>query len=409
MRAAVVESSSTAGPPGRPVARAAAPAAPVAARSRQAARGGRPVTVRSFVAVGDSFSEGVGDPWPDGSGCRGWADRLAEILAGQTAGLRYANLAIRGKTLGEVADDQVPAAAAMRPDLVTIAAGGNDLLRARADPDLLAEPFNQAVEQLIASGSRVLIFAGFNPSVFPLIRMIRGRAAIFNAHLRAIARRHDCLLVDLWGMRVLNDPRMWCEDRLHLSPEGHRRVALRTAEELGVPVEASWREPLPAVPRAGGAVPAWLAARRLDVRVGPGLRRALGAPPRDRGLQRRRHVPQAPRPAAPAAARPGGPGRPGDHGLRSASMSSIPASAAAIHGRASGSGAASAASRCSSVSPYSRPVASRSRRSSGRSPKALAGSDPAPYRSTRWAARSSPVTMPRRRSGPRHAEKSGYR
>jgi lysophospholipase L1-like esterase len=261
VRAAVVESGSAAGLP--PAVQSSGPAAPAAARP--AARGGRPVTVRSFVAVGDSFSEGVGDPWPDGSGCRGWADRLAEILAGQTAGLRYANLAIRGKTLGEVADDQVPAAVAMRPDLVTIAAGGNDLLRARADPDLLAEPFNQAVEQLIASGSRVLIFAGFNPSVFPLIRMIRGRAAIFNAHLRAIARRHDCLLVDLWGMRVLNDPRMWCEDRLHLSAEGHRRVALRTAEELGVPVEASWREPLPSVPRAGGAVPAWLAARRLDV------------------------------------------------------------------------------------------------------------------------------------------------
>ena len=191
----------------------------------------------------------------------------------------------------------------MRPDLVTIAAGGNDLLRARADPDQLAEPFNQAVEQLAASGSRVLIFAGFNPSVFPLIRMIRGRAAIFNAHLRAIARRHDCLLVDLWGMRVLNDPRMWCEDRLHLSPEGHRRVALRTAEELGVPVEASWREPLPPVQRAGGAVPAWLAARRLDAEWAR-ARRALGPPPHDRGLQRRRHVPQAPRPAALVAARP---------------------------------------------------------------------------------------------------------
>ena len=309
MRAAVVESSSTAGlPPAGQSPGPAAPAAPAAARSRPAARGGRPVTVRSFVAVGDSFSEGVGDPWPDGSGCRGWADRLAEILAGQTAGLRYANLAIRGKTLGEVADDQVPAAAAMRPDLVTIAAGGNDLLRARADPDLLAEPFNQAVEQLIASGSRVLIFAGFNPSVFPLIRMIRGRAAIFNAHLRAIARRHDCLLVDLWGMRVLNDPRMWCEDRLHLSPEGHRRVALRTAEELGVPVEASWREPLPAVPRAGGAVPAWLAARRLDVEwarayAAPWVRRRVTGVSSGDGMSPKRPdlLPlQRPAPAGPA-------------------------------------------------------------------------------------------------------------
>jgi lysophospholipase L1-like esterase len=275
---AVAESGST-GP--QPAARPAAaqPAGSAAASSRPAPAGARPIAVRSLVALGDSFTEGVGDPWPDGLACRGWADRLAEMLAAQSPGLRYANLAIRGKTLAQVLDEQVPAAAAMRPDLVTLAAGGNDLLRPRVDPDRLAEPFNAAIEQLTAAGSRVLIFAGFNPSLFPLIRMIRGRAAIFNAHLRAIARQHDCLLVDLWTMRVLSDPRMWGEDRLHLSPEGHRRVALRTAEELGVPVEASWREPLPAVPRAG-AGPAWLAARQLDARwarvyAAPWVRRRL--------------------------------------------------------------------------------------------------------------------------------------
>ena len=265
----MAESSSTASHP--PPAH---PAGSRPARSRPAAAGARPVAVRSLVALGDSFTEGVGDPWPDRSECRGWADRLAEILAAQEPDLRYANLAIRGKMLAQVLDEQVPAAAAMRPDLVTIAAGGNDLLRPRVDPDLLAEPFNAAIAQLTAAGSRVLIFAGFNPSLFPLIRMIRRRAAIFNAHLRAIARQHDCLLVDLWTMRVLNDPRMWADDRLHLSPEGHRRVALRTAEELGVPVEASWRDPLPPVPRPAGAGPAWLAARRLDVEWG----RAYAAP-----------------------------------------------------------------------------------------------------------------------------------
>jgi lysophospholipase L1-like esterase len=235
------------------------------AETGSAPAGPRPIAVRSLVALGDSFTEGVGDPWPDGSACRGWADRLAEILAAQSPGLRYANLAIRGKTLSQVLDEQVPAAAAMRPDLVTIAAGGNDLLRPRIDPDLLAEPFNAAIEQLTAAGSRVLIFAGFDPSLFPLIRMIRRRAAIFNAHVRVIARQHDCFLVDLWTMRVLNDPRMWCEDRLHLSPEGHRRVALRTAEELGIPVDSSWREPLAPIQRTGGPGPAWVTARRLDV------------------------------------------------------------------------------------------------------------------------------------------------
>lgn len=215
----------------------------------------------SFVALGDSFSEGVGDPGADGETVRGWADRLAEQLDGQAPGLRYANLAIRGKMLGQVVSEQVPAAVSMRADLVSIAAGGNDLLRPRADPDALAGPFSGAVAALTAAGSTVLIVAGFDPGMFPLIRIIRRRAAVFNSHLRIIARQHGCLLVDLWGMSVLSDRRMWCEDRLHLGPEGHQRVALRAAEVLGVPAGAAWREPLPSerdLPRS------WLDARRQD-------------------------------------------------------------------------------------------------------------------------------------------------
>jgi lysophospholipase L1-like esterase len=222
---------------------------------------------RSFVALGDSFTEGVGDPLPDGSCCRGWADRLADRLAARSPDLRYANLAIRGKVLKQVIDEQVPAAITMRPDLVSIAAGGNDLLRPRADPDVLAQPFDEAIGRLTAASGRVMLFAGFDPATFPLIRMIRGKAAAFNAHLRVIAQRHDCLLVDLWAMRVLSDPRLWCDDRLHLAPEGHRRVALRACEVLGVPVEADWRAPVEPLRRAASASPAalgWLSARRQD-------------------------------------------------------------------------------------------------------------------------------------------------
>jgi lysophospholipase L1-like esterase len=222
---------------------------------------------QTFVALGDSFSEGVGDPAADGIGWRGWADRAAERLAVHWPGLRYANLAIRGNIVSQVNTEQVPVAAGLRPDLVSIAVGGNDLLRPRSDPDALAELFSGAVAQLTATGSRVMIFTGFDPGLFPFIRMIRGKVAVYNAHLRAIARRHDCLLVDLWSMRVLADRRMWSADRLHLGPEGHRRVSLRACEVIGVPVDADWREPLPSAPLplpAYRGAPAWLAARRQD-------------------------------------------------------------------------------------------------------------------------------------------------
>src|SRR5579875_2532740 len=90
--------------------------------------------VEKFVALGDSFTEGLEDPDPRG-GYRGWADRFAEMLAITHPGLRYANLAVRGKMLGEVVTDQLPVALTMAPALVSVAAGGNDLLRPSADPD----------------------------------------------------------------------------------------------------------------------------------------------------------------------------------------------------------------------------------------------------------------------------------
>ena len=150
-----------------------------------------------------------------------------------------------------MAAEQVPKAVQMAPDLVSIAAGGNDILRPGTDPDALAEVFDDCVASLRAAGCRVLLFTGFDPSAFPVIRMLRGKVAAYNMHLRTIAAARDCDLVDLWSMRVLCDRRVWSADRLHLNAEGHQRVALFAGEVAGVPVAGNWRDPLPDVPRPG--------------------------------------------------------------------------------------------------------------------------------------------------------------
>jgi lysophospholipase L1-like esterase len=239
----------------------------------------RAAPIGSFIALGDSFTEGLADARRDG-GYRGWADRFAEHLAARNPGLRYANLAVRGKVLGEVVSQQLPVAVAMAPGLVSIAAGGNDLLR-RGDPDRLADVFEGAVAQLREAGSEVLLFTGFDPRTFPILRWIRGRVAIYNMHLRAIADRYGCAVVDLWSMPVLCDRRAWSDDRLHLTAEGHRRVALRACEAVGVPSDGDWREPLPMLGGAlSPAMTGWLAARQLDARwarryAAPWVRRRL--------------------------------------------------------------------------------------------------------------------------------------
>jgi lysophospholipase L1-like esterase len=198
----------------------------------------------SWVAIGDSFTEGLSDPGHNG-GFRGWADRLAELLAERDPRFRYANLAIRGKMMDEIIDEQVPLAIAAESDLVTICAGGNDLIVPGSDADQLAARLEQAIVDLQAAGSEVLLFAGPDPKAMPMVRRVRAKVAIYNEHLHAIADRHGARIVDLWAMHVLADTRAWSDDRLHFSPEGHRRIALRTAEALDVPVDEDWREPWP--------------------------------------------------------------------------------------------------------------------------------------------------------------------
>ena len=224
------------------------------------------IEIHSYVALGDSFTEGLDDATALGGGYRGWADRFAEHLAALQPGLCYANLAVRGKTLAQVADEQIPQAIEFRPDLVSIAAAGNDMLRPGVDPDALAESFDEVIRTLMQAGCPVLMFTGFDPR-FPVLRLIRGKIAAFNMHLRAIADRHQCHVVDLWSMHVLRDPRAWGADRLHLAPDGHRRVALRACEVIGVPVDEDWREPWPSLDRAPRSPAAgWVSARRMDAR-----------------------------------------------------------------------------------------------------------------------------------------------
>jgi lysophospholipase L1-like esterase len=223
---------------------------------------------QSFAALGDSFTEGVGDPRADGAGLAGWADRFADHLAARTPGLRYANLAIRGKLLSEVLDEQVPVAVGMGADLVSVAAGGNDLLRPSTDPDDLAVMLETAVTELTSAGASVMMFTGFDPKAFPVLRLIRGKSAVLTMHVREIASRHGCLIVDLWRMHILTDRRLWQPDRLHLTPDGHRRVALLACEVAGYSPGEDWRAPLrdaPAALSTAGAAATWVTARWNDV------------------------------------------------------------------------------------------------------------------------------------------------
>jgi lysophospholipase L1-like esterase len=239
-----------------------------------------------YVAIGDSFTEGMADPDPGRANSYvGWADRLAVHLAAmapdhdktaQDNPFGYANLAVRGRLLVDIAGRQLDDALALKPDLVSIVGGGNDILRPKADIDALAARLEDAVARLRAIGADVLMATPSDPRDAPLIRASRGRAATYTAHIWSIARRHDAHVIDLWGMAALRDWRMWAPDRIHLTPEGHRRVALNAFTALGfTDPDPGWAMPLPAAPPISRADAARANAQWARQYVGPWVQRRL--------------------------------------------------------------------------------------------------------------------------------------
>lgn len=156
--------------------------------------------IGSYVAVGDSFTEGVGDPGPDGAFV-GWADRLAVLLADRRpeGDFTYTNLAVRGRLLDQIVSEQIPRVVALAPDLVSFAAGGNDIIRPGTDPDEVAERFELAVAALTAAAGTVLVTTGFDTRGVPVLKHLRGKIATYNGHVRAVADRYGCPVLDLWS------------------------------------------------------------------------------------------------------------------------------------------------------------------------------------------------------------------
>lgn len=212
----------------RAATRPSAPPAAPAARPRWS----------RYVALGDSLTEGLCDTsrMPAGQH-RGWADRLAQLLAHEGSDaepFRYANLAVRSRRVRDLTEEQLPRALALRPDLVSILIGANDLVGRPVDIAALAAEVETSVRALRDAGADVLLVTPFLPRRRAAVLLGR-RFAAFASELRRVAADTGAILLDMESLPAIGDLELWASDRVHLRSRGHRFLAYRAADALGVP------------------------------------------------------------------------------------------------------------------------------------------------------------------------------
>lgn len=223
-----------------------------------------------FVAIGDSFTEGVGDELPDGR-VRGWADIAAQGWADASGQpIHYANFAIRGKLAWPIVEEQLEPALALGPTHLSFNGGGNDMLRPRTDVEHIADTFSRVLRRCDEEGVTLILLSGANPAgQLPLGSLIQRRGDELSAAvLRRTAGRTDVITALNWPDRELSTGAYWSEDRLHMNANGHHRVAARVLHGLGYEPPAQWWAPAERVAGASG-----LAYYRQH--VGPWVRRRI--------------------------------------------------------------------------------------------------------------------------------------
>lgn len=214
-----------------------------------------------FIALGDSFTEGVGDIQVDGQ-FRGWADRVAERIALQQSNFSYCNLAIRGKLVAEVVDNQIPEATnwIQGPStLVSFHAGANDVLRPGYNPEIVLRQYREAVRKLAATGAQLLLFTAIErvAKSGKMQEMWQQRFSGFNNNVRAIALEVGAILADANLDPDIATARFVDTDKLHLNPAGHARVAESVLQLIGAKFDPNWSAPLPLLPQIGKIKAIW--------------------------------------------------------------------------------------------------------------------------------------------------------
>lgn len=192
---------------------------------------------QQYVALGDSLTAGVGDRI-DSIEHLSWADRLAAALGQLHPGFVYHNLAVRGKTSAEIIAEQLPQALSLRPDLVTILAGGNDLKVPGWTPDQFSANLRALVEPLLALETTVVLCTMIDnwhvqpPAMQAKLKGLYVGVRAVNSVVRDTARAYGLPLLDLEQVSDLHDLAMISADGIHANSYGYIKIAAEAARQF---------------------------------------------------------------------------------------------------------------------------------------------------------------------------------
>ncbi|MEU6217927.1 SGNH/GDSL hydrolase family protein [Streptomyces sp. NPDC047022] len=187
------------------------------------------MTPLRFVALGDSLTEGVGDPV--GDTWRGWAELLAGGLAPDGAPAGFTNLAVSGAQTRDVLERQTPAALELSPDVVSVVIGVNDTLRYTFDIHAVAARLDKVYAAFRAQGAVLLTACLPDPGSMlrlpgSLARPLARRQRAVNTVVHALSERYGAVHLHAAEGGWVTDRAMWSADRLHPGERGHRQLAL---------------------------------------------------------------------------------------------------------------------------------------------------------------------------------------
>lgn len=202
----------------------------------------RPASWRRLAVMGDSFARGLGGP-SRGYADRPWPERIAAALGEGRPEFAYLNTGVEGKRTGQARAEQLEQVLAFKPDLVNVAVGGNDLFDAEPDLDGVEADLDAVYSAIRAQGADIFVFTVTNVfDTVPELAAFGVRVVELNDRIRAVARRHRAIVVEMWDHPVRLRPALMSADGIHFAMEGHAALASEIVKALARRVAESEQE-----------------------------------------------------------------------------------------------------------------------------------------------------------------------